>query len=551
MLRASNSGASALRASIGTVALIATLTALVGQVTPSAQASADVGVKLPLANFYDLVIDEEGGHVFVSGGLGSSEILVMDFDATLAATVGDVPRAAGMVLIDQTLYAVAEGRDQIYKVDAVTLEKTGSIELDVTAWGTLGVGGGRLWFAHSCGSFGSQVASVDLSTEVVTMHTGDFGCGLFASSPVIPDALFMAGSSISRYDISVDPPALVAKNWASDMTNIQDVAVMPDGQGLLVTASAPYEIRQLSASDLKPTGFTYPLPPYPDALAVGPSHVVGGVHGIYEPDVHVFPAGDPTPSESVDFDGTPGPYLYPRGVGITEDEARIFAVTGTSIYGGDAYFHSLYGPAIKITALTLATSKGTIGFGKSAKLTAHLDAFAQSSNKKVSIYKEPINGTKTLLTSGLVDGDGDLTVKVSPSKNTKYTATWAGEADWRPAESNSRTVRVKVITTGKLLGAYGKQAKYHLYDEGDDPIYKGKVVPNHAGNKLVVVLEVRFAGKWKSLGKLKATLGKKSSVFIELVDPAGGYSFRIRGWFSHGEDHAKDGSPWAYFKVVA
>src|SRR5918992_3464605 len=53
---------------------------------------------LSLNGFSDLVVDEAKARVYVSGGSGSSSVVVLDFNGNVVTTIGSQPGAAGLGL---------------------------------------------------------------------------------------------------------------------------------------------------------------------------------------------------------------------------------------------------------------------------------------------------------------------------------------------------------------------------------------------------------------------------------------------------------------------
>lgn len=92
------------------------------------------------------------------------------------------------------------------------------------------------------------------------------------------------------------------------------------------------------------------------------------------------------------------------------------------------------------TNLRLTTSKNRVFKGESVRVTAHLDAFAQATNKDVSIFAIPSGGTKRLVETGAIDASGDFAVTRTLGKTTAFVAEWAGDENFLPATSKRKTV---------------------------------------------------------------------------------------------------------------
>jgi hypothetical protein len=203
------------------------------------------------------------------------------------------------------------------------------------------------------------------------------------------------------------------------------------------------------------------------------------------------------------------------------------------------------------TNLQLVVSRSRVTYNRSVTVRAHLDAFAEATNRVVNVYKTPYGGTKTLVLSGEIDASGNLLVPVTMKKKTVFVAEWAGDENFLPATSNTKTVLVRVITKTKLSGHYGTSGRYKLYHAGDDPKQTGTVIPNHAGKRLDFVAQVWVGGSWVTIATARPRIRSNGSVSLRLIDPPPGYNYRARNGFDGDRDHLGDTSSWKYFRVTS
>jgi len=94
-------------------------------------------------------------------------------------------------------------------------------------------------------------------------------------------------------------------------------------------------------------------------------------------------------------------------------------------------------------SLTLGTSAATILIGGHVTVTATLGAW--HSNDQVSIYGSTGGGAPQLVGSGAVNSSGIFAVSLSPTHNTVYSASWAGDDTYLPATSGSKVTRIRVV----------------------------------------------------------------------------------------------------------
>jgi hypothetical protein len=202
--------------------------------------------------------------------------------------------------------------------------------------------------------------------------------------------------------------------------------------------------------------------------------------------------------------------------------------------------------AKRLASLTLS-APAWINFGKRATLTADLNA--GSTSKKVSFFRV-VDGVKTLL--GRVDtGTGGIaTFQVAPGRNTKYVATFAGDATWSSATSATRTVRVRVVTTGRMVH-FGHKTDGVAYYVCCRAYFAFEVAPNHAGDKVLVESQYLDGSTWKTFdGSSRSFTLQADSTQEIFTDIAGGkgFKFRIRACMATHPDHDGDCSAWVFFR---
>jgi WD40 repeat protein len=527
------------------VALVATAVLLSGW-TPSAAAAATT---LPLTNYGDMVVDPAHGHVFVTGGIGNSSVVVLDFSGTIVKTITGQDGAAGLVIDESssTLYVALYGSTQISRISTETLSEVGRFSVAPgPAPYFLASAGGRLWFS-GCGD-SSGLASITPAGADLRQYGGT-SCLALASSPTDSSLLAVAGiggspAIISIYDVSADPPSLeFSGSPPGDVygpSNLEDMAVTPDGLGLLVACGYPYFHQAVTLSDLTRL-VKYESTSYPNSVAASPDgqYVAGGANTSA---VFIFESGNSTATRVYPF---PAARLYPRGLAFSPNGRKLFA-TAEATPGSGVKLHVLSNRLF--TTLTLAPSKSVVKYGGSLKLTAHLSP-GDTENKRISIYATPHGGTKKLVKRGDVDSDGNLQATVRPTKRTTYTATFAGDETYEAATSDAEVVLVRVITTAVVAGFYGTSGRYKLYHFGQLVKQTGTVVPNHAGKRLKFVAQLRRSGAWRTVATGSFRIRDNGSV-TAFFTPGSRRSYRVRNEFAGDKDHLGDVSPWRYVKVT-
>jgi DNA-binding beta-propeller fold protein YncE len=371
-------------------------------VGPAAAAHADAATQLPFPNGSGawLVVDPAGGHVFVSGGPGTSSIVVLSYSGTVVKTIPGEGGASGMALnpATHTLYVALHDAGEISEINTQTLTETRRFSTTPHSDpSSLVIAGGKLWF--SCFQSNGQGCLVSANLDGSGMATpipgfsfatllaaGGSGGNLLA----IGDS-YQAPPTISVYNVAGGVPSLVSTAHPND-GEVASMTFDPSGAKLLLATGAPYYIQSLATNTLLPSG-AYPTGPYPVAVAVTANgkYVAGGVHtgtGTGN-DVFVYPVGSTTPVRTWHIgDGTTE--LPDHSLAFSPDASRLFAVAQDSATGHLA-FHVLDQPTVplKATTISMGGSARSVRYGSHASLTVHVSGTATG---KVDLYATPNGG---------------------------------------------------------------------------------------------------------------------------------------------------------------
>jgi hypothetical protein len=313
-----------------------------GLLLPALPASA--ATLLPLPTFAEIAVDTQGEHVFVSGGSGSTSIVVLDYAGNIVTTIDSMPGATGMVVYQGLLYVALRDGAAIGRVSLAGLNALPPLELTgVTGRPTfITVAGDRLWFSvcdSNDGTFG-MLASMGTDGSALRTYT-DQGYPIFctdvASSSDGSGSLFAADATVgpaTLYKISfkkgnVKSVSSVRDPGVQGTDSVDDMVVTPDGSQVLIAAGYPYFLEAFSANTLNSVG-TYPTGPYPTAIAVSRdgSKVAAGLWALYDPDAYVFPFRKQSPSLAYDFGE--GLRVPPRAIAFDGTGTKLFVVTTTS-----------------------------------------------------------------------------------------------------------------------------------------------------------------------------------------------------------------------------
>jgi hypothetical protein len=199
--------------------------------------------------------------------------------------------------------------------------------------------------------------------------------------------------------------------------------------------------------------------------------------------------------------------------------------------------------------LTVSTNAAIYAYGGTAKVTARLGTtFA---NRVVTLRMTPYGQATTMLKSGAVDANGNISASVTITRRTTFSASFAGDDVYVP-----RTVRkgvwARVVVATSLDGSYGSSGSYRLYRRTVDPVLTIAVRPNKRRTCARFVAQRHYAGAWHTIDvEPCATLDDYSRVAASLAgDPYVGSPYRLRAsWLNDGYNATTLGV-WHYLRFT-
>lgn len=440
------------------------------------------GTRLPFSGDArgDIVVDEARGHVFVSGGPGSTEVVVTDLDGQVLRTIPGLAGAEGMTLSrdGSTLFVALSDAKAVAVVDTETLLFTLAPAGDRCPRRATQVGA-DVYLTESCDGVDFRVMRVDGTTRAVSPVTlsGTYDAllteaGQIVSHPAHPNRFYVADNrhwlssfgsyrGVLAYEVDATDPDTATKAGGNVSFGsypvgdvVHDLALSEDGAQLLVANER--NVNVLSPSDL--TSSDYMGARFGEPVAVS---AAGGYAA--------FPASQPVPDEnpgwayvykrvgpdgyaqfgrSYFFDGPLG--VAPGSVELAGD--RMFLV-GTAQHGSGTRLYSLTGvatPGAQIQAL----GPGSSGPGD----VAHIGG-------EMTVAGEPLAGRALTVTRTGPDGTVDLPPVTTAADGSfgiddtppglgryQYTVTFHGESGIAPGRDTEGLSVRKVGTSLSLTG---------------------------------------------------------------------------------------------------
>ncbi|WP_329133703.1 Ig-like domain repeat protein [Streptomyces sp. NBC_01476] len=453
---------------------LAVLIGVTGGIGLTGTASAADGLPLDLPGYSHLLVDGPHGHLFVSGGEGSTGIAVLDFDGARVGTVAGEPGATSMALSADggTLYVALPGSDAVSAVDTSSLTETARYRTGTSSQDDpqyLAYAAGKLWFGYGAGGQGG-IGAIDAAGTVSLDGGGWYAAPTLASSPAAPDTLvagdnYTEPSRVTVYDVSGGSPVLTATN-ADGGTFVQDMAITPDGKDVIVASGSPYHHQVLKLSDLSEDG-QYSTSYYPDSVAVAPDGTVAAGVASGQPDIYVFPPGGTSPLHTYDVSSQGGNVdLASAALGWAPDGSRLFAVA-TDVYDQHPVLYVLRDPKKAGTQLTLPAPQFGYPYQPvaiSGKLTSDIPL---ADSQAVHVTRtDPAHPAGIALPAAGVAADGSFSFTDTPQTGgtDNYTVSYAGDVSHVASTANheiqvSRSAATVSVTTNATNYTYGATAK--------------------------------------------------------------------------------------------
>jgi hypothetical protein len=432
----------------------------------AAPASADTSTVFPW-HHYGHVLADAHGHVYVTGGAGTDGIWVRNANGSANTTITGEAGASGMTLSADgaTLYVGLLDGAAIAAISTTSLAETARYATASHCPDSLALLGSALWFSSTCssGPLGG-LGVVDLGTTAVDYAGDSLGGALLLAVPGDPTVLLAGVKSQSPanvYRFSVSGSTLTQTAYfggfdgADVASNLQSMAIDPDGTHVILACGSPYKHLRLLLSDLTGDG-SYASDTYPDSVAT--STVQGGIvaagsDGTYHPDIWIYRAGSLVRTYTFPDE------LVNDGLALAPDGLRLYAVTapiGTKNY----VFRVLDGPAKTPSSLTVvapATGKRGLAYSVSGVLSTNGTPVVGAT---VSLKRTDLAGTKTFnLTTGATGGYAHRDVPAVGGPVT-WAATWVGDT------TNAAVTTTRVVTIARVATALTIKASASIYSYG-------------------------------------------------------------------------------------
>jgi hypothetical protein len=317
----------------------------VGLSAGPAAAATTTSVALPFSNYSGMLVDPAHHHLFVTGGSGSSSILVTDYSGQTVATIPNEPGASGLALSDDgsTVYVALAGGNAISAISTSTLAETARY---ATGSGTdpayVACSGGKVWFGYGPNGGPAGIGSVDPGTSpaTVTLNATNDPNNTWYSAPELAASRagdLVAGQpgtnplELASYDVSTGTATtLTPQTHFGNYAGLDGMQITPDGTDVVVATGGGSSDSQtiFQVSDLSVVG-DYPTGPYTAGVAIASDGTVAAGTTNASPsgsEVYLFAPGGSTPLDTYGLGSQPLVDLA-----LSPDASELLAVTLASV----------------------------------------------------------------------------------------------------------------------------------------------------------------------------------------------------------------------------
>jgi hypothetical protein len=269
---------------------------------------------------------------------------------------------------------------------------------------------------------------------------------------------------------------------------------------------------------------------------------------------HGLPVGtatvttDTTGQDTVTFHDTP-----------TDGGTNTYAFTYT---GGTAYLPATISDTVQVTrantTLAVTTNAAAYTYGSWVHVFAHLGP--TYNNRQVTLYAQPDAGTRTTITTGTVDANGNLAAWYKITRNTAFTAAYAGDDRYNPttaahvawAYTQVNDQMLLNMSTTWINGTH--YAVYYRDAPAQQPLFRTTVAPAHNNQCLSITIQRYWSGAWHTINT--KSFGMLSNGFYQEYLPWNSFSnyglYRIISEYVHNSQDITNLNTWGnwqYFTV--
>lgn len=227
--------------------------------------------------------------------------------------------------------------------------------------------------------------------------------------------------------------------------------------------------------------------------------------------------------------------------------------------GGTSYLPVTASTKVQVSratpSLSVATDAKSYHSGATVKVTAHLGTTYNS--RSVTLYDQPAGKSRTQLKSGKVDAHGNLVAYYKITRNTVFSAAFAGDYRYAPrtvTTSATLTPTVRTEMQWPLSTTRIGSTTYQVFYKSEVNMgFNLQVTPHQSGGCMSVYLEHYYSGAWHQVTSQSCVplysdgwygYGRALKLF------ASNDHYRIRGHYTPPANGAQTGSVWSQWTYL-
>ncbi|MEU9451522.1 hypothetical protein [Streptomyces sp. NPDC048277] len=229
--------------------------------------------------------------------------------------------------------------------------------------------------------------------------------------------------------------------------------------------------------------------------------------------------------------------------------------------GGTSYLPVTAARTVQVSratpGLTVTTDAKSYRSGATAKVTAHLGTTYDS--RVVTLYAQPAGRSRTTLKTGKVDTHGNLVVSYKPTRNTVFSAAFAGDYRYAPRTVTTTATLTPTVRTRLQYPVRTTRVgstTYQVFYRSEVTMgFNLQVTPRQAGGCTSVYVEHYASGAWHQVASQQCVPLYSDGWYgydraLKLFTSNDRY--RVRGLYAPPAKGAQTGaarSGWTYFTV--
>jgi hypothetical protein len=250
---------------------------------------------------------------------------------------------------------------------------------------------------------------------------------------------------------------------------------------------------------------------------------------------------------------------------VTFHDTPVDGATNTYTFtytGGTAYLPTTISDTVQVTrantTLAVTTNAATYTYGSWVHVLAHLGT--TYNNRHITLYAQPYAGTRAAIATGTVDAHGNLAAWYKITRNTTFTAAYAGDDRYNPTTATHTAWAYTQVNDQMLLNMSttwingNHYAVYYRDAPSQQPLFRTTVAPAHNNQCLSITLQRYWSGAWHTINT--KSCGMLSDGFYQEYLPWNSLAnyglYRIISEYTHNSQDTTNLNTWGtwqYFTV--